>query len=113
MKLRDIAELLNAKIVCGESRLDEDFRYAFSSDLMSDVLTLEEHNPIILSGLCNIQTIRTCEMGCLSAIIFVRKKKKSYLCGAFGSPCLVSLQREEATELRWERGEIPRHYPML
>ena len=75
MKLRDIAELLNAKIVCGESRLDEDFRYAFYSDLMSDVLTLEEHNPIILSGLCNIQTIRTCEMGCLSAIIFVRKKK--------------------------------------
>ena len=77
MTLRNIAELLNARIVCGESRLEEDFKYAFSSDLMSDVLTLEEHNPIILSGLCNIQTIRTCEMGNLSVIIFVRKKKPS------------------------------------
>ena len=77
MKLKAIAELLNAKVVCGESRLDEEFRYAFASDLMSDVLTLEEHNPIILTGLCNIQTVRTCEMGNLSVIIFVRKKKPS------------------------------------
>ena len=77
MKLKAIAELLNAKVVCGELRLDEEFRYAFASDLMSDVLTLEEHNPIILTGLCNIQTVRTCEMGNLSVIIFVRKKKPS------------------------------------
>ena len=77
MTLRNIAELLNAKVVCGESRMEEEFRFAFASDLMSDVLTLEEHNPIILTGLCNIQTIRTCEMGNLGAIIFVRKKKPS------------------------------------
>ena len=77
MTLRNIAELLNAKVVCGESRLEEDFKYAFASDLMSDVLTLGEHNPVILTGLCNIQTIRTCEMGNLSVIIFVRKKKPS------------------------------------
>ena len=75
MTLKNIAELLNANVVCGESRLDEDFSYAFASDLMSDVLTLGEHNPIILTGLCNIQTVRTCEMGNLSVIIFVRKKK--------------------------------------
>lgn len=75
MKLKEIAELLNARVICGESRLEEDFRYAFASDLMSDVLTLEEHNPVIITGLCNIQTIRTCEMGNLGVIIFVRKKK--------------------------------------
>ena len=77
MTLKHIAELLNAKVLCGESRMDEEFKFAFASDLMSDVLTLEEHNPIILTGLCNIQTIRTCEMGNLSVIIFVRKKKPS------------------------------------
>ena len=77
MKLRDIAELLNAKVLCGESRMEDEFNYAFASDLMSDVLTLGEHNPVILTGLCNIQTIRTCEMGCLDVIIFVRKKKPS------------------------------------
>ena len=77
MTLRNIAELLNAKVICGESRLDEEFKYAFASDLMSDILTLEEHNPVIITGLCTIQTIRTCEMANLSVIVFVRKKKPS------------------------------------
>lgn len=77
MILKNIAELLNAKVICGESRLDEDFDCVFASDLMSDILTLEEHNPIIVTGLCTMQTIRTCEMGNLSVIIFVRKKKPS------------------------------------
>lgn len=75
MTLRNIAESLNAKVMCGESRLDEEFKYAFASDLMSDILTLEEHNPVIITGLCTIQTIRTCEMASLGVIIFVRKKK--------------------------------------
>lgn len=77
MILREIAELLDAKVVCGEARLDEDFDCVFASDLMSDILTLEEHNPLIITGLCTNQTIRTCEMGNLSVIIFVRKKKPS------------------------------------
>lgn len=77
MILKNIAELLNAKVVCGESRIEEDFNCVFASDLMSDILTLEEHNPIIITGLCTMQTIRTCEMGNLSVIIFVRKKKPS------------------------------------
>mgnify|MGYP003467782719 FL=1 len=77
MVLKEIAKLLNAKVVCGESRLDEDFNSVFASDLMSDILTLEEYNPLIVTGLCTIQTIRTCEMGNLSVIIFVRKKKPS------------------------------------
>lgn len=77
MVLKEIAKLLNAKVVCGESRLEEDFNSVFASDLMSDILTLEEYNPLIVTGLCTIQTIRTCEMGNLSVIIFVRKKKPS------------------------------------
>ncbi|MBE6336438.1 MAG: hypothetical protein E7066_07185 [Lentimicrobiaceae bacterium] len=77
MILKDIAKLLNAKVICGESRLDEDYNSVFASDLMSDILTLEEYNPLIVTGLCTIQTIRTCEMGNLSVIIFVRKKKAS------------------------------------
>lgn len=77
MTLKNIVELLNAKVICGESHLEDDYSSAFASDLMSDILTLGEHNPIIITGLCNIQTIRTCEMGNLCAIILVRKKKAS------------------------------------
>ena len=75
MTIRKIAEILNAKVLCGESRLDENFDNAFASDLMSDVLTLGDHNPVIITGLCTVQTIRTCEMGSLDVIIFVRRKK--------------------------------------
>ena len=77
MKLREISELLNATVRCGEDRLDEDHDSAFASDLMSDVLTLGDYNPVILTGLCNMQTIRTCEMGNLDVIVLVRKKKAS------------------------------------
>ncbi|HJH60531.1 MAG TPA: hypothetical protein IAD13_04395 [Bacteroidetes bacterium] len=75
MKIRTIVELLNGKVACGEERLDEEYDYAFASDLMSDILTLGDNNPVIMTGLCTVQTIRTCEMGNLDVIIFVRKKK--------------------------------------
>ena len=75
MIVKDIAQLLEAKIVCGsEDQLEQDITTAFASDLMSDVLTLKQ-TPLLVTGLCNLQTIRTCEMAGLEIIIFVRKKK--------------------------------------
>ena len=75
MKLSEIAKVLNAKVVCGNERLDEEQDKAFASDLMSDILTLGDNFPMIVTGLCTMQTIRTCEMGNLDIIVFVRKKK--------------------------------------
>ena len=42
---------------------------------MSDILTLGDNFPMIVTGLCTMQTIRTCEMGNLDIVVFVRKKK--------------------------------------
>lgn len=75
MTIKQISELLEAKVLCGTDRLDEENDIVFASDLMSDVLTLGDYNPVILTGLCNMQTIRTCEMGNLDVIVLVRKKK--------------------------------------
>ena len=75
MTLKEISELLEAKVLCGFDRLNEEHTTAFASDLMSDVLTLGDYNPVILTGLCNMQTIRTCEMGNLDIIVLVRRKK--------------------------------------
>lgn len=74
MTLREIVTLLNGTVVLGESRLDEDVKNAFASDLMSDVLTLKD-TPVLVTGLCNVQTIRTCDMANLEVVVFVRKKK--------------------------------------
>lgn len=76
MKLREIATLLDAEVMAGDSRLDEEIDKAFASDLMSDVLTLKE-TPLLISGLCNVQTIRTCDMAGIDFIIIVRNKKPS------------------------------------
>ncbi len=74
MTIREITNVLNGTIRCGEEHLDDDITKAFSSDLMSDVLTLRDC-PLLLTGLCNVQTIRTCEMANLQVIVFVRQKK--------------------------------------
>ncbi len=76
MRIQKISEILNARIICGESNLNYDVTVGFSSDLMSDVLTVHVDNKaILLTGLCNIQTIRTAEMSDISIIAFVRSKK--------------------------------------
>lgn len=74
MTLQEIAEKLGATVCLGEERLGEEVEHAFASDLMSDVLTLKD-TPVLVTGLCNVQTIRTCDMANLDVIIFVRGKK--------------------------------------
>lgn len=75
MEIREIVKLLNANVVCGEDKLDEKVASAFASDLMSDVLTLDTERMMLITGLCNPQTIRTAEMADISCILFVRGKK--------------------------------------
>lgn len=55
--------------------MDESVVYAFSSDLMSDVLTIKVDNFILITGLANIQSIRTAEISDVQFILFVRGKK--------------------------------------
>jgi predicted transcriptional regulator len=75
MTLREIGELLNAEILCGEELLDKEISYGFGSDLMSDVLAYVKGKTVLLTGLTNTQVIRTAEMADLEAIIFVRGKR--------------------------------------
>lgn len=75
MTIANIAEILNGKILCNHHLASKEIDYAFASDLMSDVLTLKVDNMVVLTGLCNIQVIRTAEVSDASCIVFVRNKK--------------------------------------
>lgn len=77
MKLIDIVALLNAKVICGEEFLNREVATVLASDLMSDVLTVNSDNMLLLTGLVNIQTIRTAEMSDIQNIILLRDKKAS------------------------------------
>ena len=74
MKVRQIQEVLQAKILCGQKLLDMQVEGACGADLMSDVLAGTKHNTLLLTGLCTIQSIRTAEMVDVIAIVFVRGK---------------------------------------
>lgn len=75
MTIKEIAEIIDGKVICCEGKLTTRVEYAFASDLMSDVLTIEKENMVLITGLANLQTIRTSEMSDISCIIFARDKK--------------------------------------
>lgn len=75
MTIKEVVILLDAKVVSGEALLESEVEYAFASDLMSDVLTIEMDNVMLITGLANLQAIRTAEMSDIGKIIFVRKKR--------------------------------------
>ena len=75
MTIKEIAERINGRVVCCEDKLSTMIEYAFSSDLMSDVLTVKKENILLITGLANIQAIRTSEMSDINCIVFARDKK--------------------------------------
>ncbi len=74
MKISQIQKLLNAKVHCGHEKLDMEVSSAFGSDMMSDVLAFVKDQAVLLTGLLNLQTVRTAMMMDMKCIIFVRGK---------------------------------------
>ncbi len=74
MKISKIAELLNAKVLCGADHLDTDVNSACGCDLLSDVLAFVKEQAVLLTGMCNPQVVRTAVMMDMRCIVFVRGK---------------------------------------
>lgn len=77
MRVADVVEILGANVICGSDKLEKQIEVCFASDLMSDVLTLDTRGLLLLTGLANLQTIRTAEMSDIIYVVFVRNKKAS------------------------------------
>jgi len=76
MTIQEIVTHIEGRIIVGAHHQDDNVECAFASDLMSDVLTItSSHKIMLITGLCNMQTIRTCEMSDIKVILFVRGKK--------------------------------------
>jgi len=74
MVIRQIAELLSAKVLCGEDKLDGVVNSACGCDMMSDVLAFVKDQAVLITGLCNPQVVRTAIMMDMRCIVFVRGK---------------------------------------
>lgn len=77
MIVKDIAKLINGRVICCEDRLSNAIEFAFASDLMSDVLTIDRENILLITGLANMQAVRTSEMSEINCIVFARDKRVS------------------------------------
>ena len=75
MTVKDVRDVLGARVLAGEEFLDREVKSACGSDMMSDVLAFSKDHSVLLTGLCNPQVIRTAEMLDIVCIIFVRGKK--------------------------------------
>ncbi len=77
MKLLEVAVTTGGTIVTSDANADKKVDYAFASDLMSDVLTTSVDNLLLITGLSNLQTIRTAEMSDIYGILLVRGRSAS------------------------------------
>lgn len=75
MKISEIVKLLNCNVCYGEELLENEVHSACGSDMMSDVLAFVKDQAVLLTGLVNLQVVRTAEMMDMRCIVFVRGKK--------------------------------------
>ena len=74
MTIAEIRAVLGAEVLTGEHLLSQEVHSACGSDLMSDVLAFVKEQAVLLTGLVNLQVVRTAEMMDMICIIFVRGK---------------------------------------
>lgn len=86
MKIREIADLLEATALSGKSLLDTQVQEVFCCDMMSDVLAFATNQSVLITGLVNLQVIRTAMMLDMRCIVFV--------CGKLPSEDIVALAEE-------------------
>ena len=74
MKLSEIRDILQAEILTGEEDLSADVQQVVASDGMSEILAFAKSRELMVTGLTNIQSIRTADIAGVSAVLYCRGK---------------------------------------
>lgn len=74
MTLAEVRDLLEAEVIVGDDSLDTEVNTAFGADLMSDVLAFARSGCILVTGLSNLQAVRTAYALDIAAIVICRGK---------------------------------------
>jgi predicted transcriptional regulator len=75
MTLRDIRDILDAEVLCGEQSLDQEVNTGFACDLISEMLAYAGSNTLIITSLTNPHVIHTAEVMDAVGVVFVGGKK--------------------------------------
>jgi predicted transcriptional regulator len=109
MNLAEVRQILEARVLCGKEWLSREVVTVCASDLLSDVLALRDGQTLLLTGLTNIQVIRTAELSDLIGIVFLNGKNPAAemlsMAGAKKVPLLVTaLSMGEACMILEQKG---------
>jgi hypothetical protein len=91
MRLEMLRDLLRCEVLTGAEALDTEINTAVASDAMSVVLASPHPRALMITGLSNIQSVRTAQVAYLPAIVYVR--------GSRPSEATVKLARDSKTVL--------------
>lgn len=75
MTIRQAAAVVDGIFVCHEDLAEKEVKTACGSDMMSDVMAFYHDGGILLTGLMNVQVIRTASLMDIDAVCFVRGKE--------------------------------------
>jgi predicted transcriptional regulator len=94
MTVSDLVRVLEAEVVCCDEHLGRRVLAFAASDLLSDVLAVEQHEYALLTGLTNAQIVRTADITGAACIVIVRNKKPQQaavaLAQASGIPIILA-----------------------
>lgn len=74
MNVQEMVHIVQGTVLTPQVPLNREVKGGCGADLMSDVLASIKPDAVLLTGLCNIQVVRTAQMADVRAIIFVRGK---------------------------------------
>jgi predicted transcriptional regulator len=87
MQLASIRDLLQCDALTGADGLSTAVDTAVASDAMSAILASPHPRALMITGLTNVQSVRTAQVACMTAILYVR--------GGCPNPATIQLAREE------------------
>jgi len=91
MRLEMLRDLLRCEVLTGADALDTEIDMVVASDAMSVVLASPHPRALMITGLTNIQSVRTAHISHLPAIMYVR--------GSRPTEATVKLARDNKTVL--------------
>ncbi|MFZ2658501.1 MAG: DRTGG domain-containing protein [Victivallales bacterium] len=89
--IAEVVKALEGELISGEDKLDRAVESFGATDLLSDVLAMGKTNYALLTGLTNVQILRTAEITNACCVVIVRNKQPQ--------PAAVSLAKRNGIPL--------------
>lgn len=75
MKLAEIKDVLQCEVLAGEGDLSREVETVVASDGMSEILAFAQPGALMITGLTNVQSVRTADIANARAIVYIRGKR--------------------------------------